>query len=827
MVAMVWWCHGGDEAKPAAPGAATTAAQSELSRFIAHLPTPAQLQIHPFFIEAGELRLEGQTIDRDKQPIGGAKVSLNGSRTAVSEADGSFSFDNLSAADYVVSAEKDTFYGEDSVTLTAESDPDELEMKSGPVLLVHVVDRNGNAVRDAKIDANRRSAVTDADGNASVRGIDLGDIRVEISAAGFGPDRIDVATGDDVHGVISRTIVLSPGTALGGSVVDEAGKPVPEASVMIDEGRWSERVDADEHGTWKVAYVAAGKVTLTATSNRHLAMPDQVVDHDGLHDKLDVIVRVKLGARATGIVVDGQSKPVAEATVSVGNSFGRTDDHGTFVIEGITPGVLEVYANTTLAATPVRKVQIDRTVELRFELVDSSIAGIVRNARGEPVADATLEAKGTTNEQSSYARSDEFGKFDFGGIPPGEYEITAQHDKDRMSMPDHGVITRTTNRRLAVVVSDLGAIAGRVVLDGAPVDYFGIAVTDDPDPERRHVGSPEPVRAPDGAFVEKDLRPGTYTITIVGPAFERKQIPNIRLAAGASVQLGEVTVERGQVIRGTVHDDRGRPIAGALVTAGPSSGSLDAITVENQVVGTRGATSDALGNFEIAGLEIAPDGIDDWIQASHGDEMAAPQKIKSDDALVDLVIVRTGAIDGHIVNARYSSQSISIAAIGDGAMQLRGDADAQGQFHFDHVPPGDYEVTFGYTGTVMLPMRIHVESDATTPVTIELPSAPIAVVVTSAGCTNISMHTPEGQYVDIESCTSNTSEFPDIAPGTYEVCARNDCQPFTVTATPSHQSLTLQPTPAEVDPIPTPEPDPTPTPEPAPDPDDGAETPAP
>src|SRR5450755_1240490 len=248
IVAMLWWCRGRNDAETAAPIAATTtAAQSDLSRFIAHLPTPSQLKLHPFFITVGELRLEGQTIDADKQPIGGANVTLNGSRTTVSEADGSFSFDKLSAADYVVAAEKDTFYGEDSVTLTAETDPDELEMKSGPALRLHVVDRNGNAVRDAKIDAGRRSAVTDADGNATVRGIDLGDIRVEISADGFGPDRIEVQTGDDVHAVIAKTIVLAPGTAFGGAVVDELGKPVAEASVSIDQGRWRDRIDTDAH----------------------------------------------------------------------------------------------------------------------------------------------------------------------------------------------------------------------------------------------------------------------------------------------------------------------------------------------------------------------------------------------------------------------------------------------------------------------------------------------------------------------------------------------------------------------------------------------------
>jgi protocatechuate 3,4-dioxygenase beta subunit len=832
LVAMLWWCHGRNDAEIVAPvGANATAAQSDLSRFIAHLPTPSQLKLHPLFISVGELRLEGQTVDGDKQPIGGAKVTLNGSRTTVSEADGSFSFDKLSAADYVVAAEKDTFYGDDAVTLTAESDPDELEMKSGPTLRLHVVDRNGNAVRDAKIDVSQRSAMTDADGNATVRGVDLGDIGIEISADGYGPDRIDVQTGDDVHTVIAKTIVLLPGTAFGGTVVDELGKPVAEATVMIDQGRWRDRIDADAHGKWKVPYLAAGKVALTATSKIHLAMPDQLVDHDGIHDKLDVIVRVKLGARVTGIVVDAQGKPVADASVSAGDRSGNSEDNGRFVLEGITPGLLDVSATTAFAGSVIRKVQVDRSVELRIELVESSIAGIVRNARGEPVDDVLVEAKGTSNGGSGSTRSDEFGKFDLGGIPPGEYEVTVQRGKDRMASPDHGVVTRTTNRNLALVVSELGAITGHVVLDGAPVEYFGISVDDSPDPTRRVLSS-DPVRTADGTFVEKDLRPGVYRITIVGPSFKEKQIQNIVIGDGATVQLGEVSVERGRVVRGTVHDEHGRPIAGALVTAGPSSIFLEDTTVGSQIEGTRGATSDELGNFEIAGLDNAPDISEPWIRATHDNEMAAPQKIGTDDVTIDLLIMGTGAIAGRIVNARYSSQSIAIDSAGDNGVSLRGDADAQGEFHFERVPPGDYTVWFGYSGTVMLPITFHVDSGATTPVTIELPPAVTGIVVTSAGCKNISMNTPEESYVDVEPCKSDAAEFPDIVPGTYAVCPDGECQQITVAATPSHQAVTLHPKPPADDPTTEPDPSPTtdpaePEPEPAPDPDDGATSQAP
>jgi protocatechuate 3,4-dioxygenase beta subunit len=787
VVALIWRHCGSDES-PATPTTSSTDQHrdNELARFIAHLPTPAQLKLHPVFITTGELRLEGQTIDGDKVPIANAVVTLNGDRVVTSGADGSFFFDHLAEGDYVVSAAKDTFYGEDKVTLNADSDPDELEMKSGPSVRLHIVDRNGAAIRDAKISASRRDAISDADGNATLRGLELDHVRLEVSADGFGPIRTDVETGDDARTMTSKTIVLQPGTAFGGTVVDEQNKPVPGASVVVAQGRWRDHIDADDHGVFRVPFLAAGKVTLSGSSDQHLVAPDLSVEHDGLHDKLDVVVHVVLGARVTGIVVDPQGKPVAGASVNVGDGYGKCDEYGKFLVKGITPGAIDVVATTELGSSVIRKITLDRIAEIRIEIVESSIAGVVRDTHGNPVEDASIAAKGIDNGGSGYVRSDEYGKYDLGGLPPGEYEVSVARDKDRMGTPDHGIHVRTTNRSLALTLSDLGAIAGRVILDGQPVAYYGVAVTDDPEPSNP---SGEPFRTEDGKFVQKDLRPGAYSIVIAGQTFQRKVLTNVQVAEGRTTQMGDITVEHGRVIRGTVRDGRGQPIGGAAITASARSGDLDSATVDNQIRGTRTATSDALGNYELGGLDPADDSI--WIQAMHDDDMAGPRELKPEDSVVDLVIVRTGAIAGRVINARPGWVAIRVDAVPEGA-SFRIDVEPDDSFHLEHVPPGDYAVSLGY-GVTFAPVQIHVESSTTTPVTLALSEQPITLDVASTACDHIALRSGTGGYVAYEECTSGVAKFADVAPGTYQVCRGYDeCESITVTELPTQQQVLLQ-----------------------------------
>src|SRR5262249_53856860 len=73
----------------------------------------------------GRLRLEGQVIDDEERPVGGAVVLLGSRprRTAKTEADGSFAFDQLVGRSYFVAARKDdAVAGPVTVRVTAKTE---------------------------------------------------------------------------------------------------------------------------------------------------------------------------------------------------------------------------------------------------------------------------------------------------------------------------------------------------------------------------------------------------------------------------------------------------------------------------------------------------------------------------------------------------------------------------------------------------------------------------------------------------------------------------------------------------------------------------------
>src|SRR5262249_28237101 len=134
-----------------------------------------------------------------------------------------------------------------------------------------------------------------------------------------------------------------------------------------------------------------------------------------------------------------------------------------------------------------------------------------KNQRGEPVADAWVRAHsvagdGTTTE----ANTDEYGKFEFSGLPVSSYELVAGRDSDKQETP--GVTVRSGSHRVALVLPEAATITGRVLLDGKPLGYFGVKVTDQPDYDIHDV---EAARSPDGRFVASGLRPGSWSLVIV------------------------------------------------------------------------------------------------------------------------------------------------------------------------------------------------------------------------------------------------------------------------------------------------------------------------
>lgn len=782
---MGWWHHHRDRSASAPPPAR---ADSVTYAQVATLLTdPQRFAAHPRFVVHGTLRLEGQTVDDRKRPIGGVTVTLNTKQTTISEQDGSFAFTDLAAGDYELVAEKGTLFGAASPTLAADSEPVEIELAPCATAHIRVIDEARRPVVNARVEIHHDESFTDDHGETTRKGVRLGAVHLEVSADGYGPQRLFLDVGDDPHRVIEKTVVLVPGAPIAGTVVDQDGHAVPKASVSIEQGKWHASVDADASGRWTIPFVAAGHVSLTASADGFLAQPALVVTQAPSGTR-DVVVPVASGASARGIVIDDHGAPVERATVSIGDVTDWTDEHGRFTLVGITPGKVEITATSDKGAAVVqqRVVVVGRPLDLQIQLVAGTIAGRVRDHHGDPVPDVMVWAKRIGSDDAITAHTEDDGTFDFGGVVPGDYELVAQHRADRTSVPDHGgVVVKSGKRDVQLVVAGLGSISGRVVDHGVAITYFGVGYSQD---------STEPVRDDTGAFTIHDLPPGRYTVVLVGTSFARTTLRDITVLDDQDTDVGAIQVERGRVVRGSVRDPEGRPVAGAVVMATSRLDTADAIADVGH--GSHSATTDASGAYEIAGVDEAL-----IIHATLGDARSPDQELGT-ATVVDLVLAPTGAISGHVINMRGT----------EAEMQARGElgsfsaeVDATGAFSFDHLPAGDYDVSIATYDTIVREHHVHVEPGATAAVEFALPARPISVTVTSPGCKDIWTRTEAHSLITRADCTNGVAVFPDVTAGDYFACddfggdGEELCTPFTVDDQPIQIRIRI-PDPVEDEP---------------------------
>lgn len=686
-------------------------------------------------IAVDTLQLDGRVVDEHARPVAGANVTLDGRLVATTDADGAFVIDDLAPDDYLLAAEVGATYGDVYYRLDNHSEPAVIAVYENPTVAIHVVDRAGAPIAGAKLSMKPRSDVlTDRDGIARFHGLSRGgSIDILAVAAGFAERDIKIETGLDPARHFERTIVLDPSALIGGMVLDQDGRPVAGAQVEVTpESGVKNSVETDAQGHWQLDGVGPGKVAAQASSAAHVATPEQIVQVDGLHPKLDIVLRVELGATVGGVVVDATGAPVAGAHVRACMDADRdardesatSDDKGHFLVEGVTAGAGFVAGTDDRRGTPAQQIQVPRAghVDVRLVMAESSIAGIVTDAHGEGMPGVSLVADATTN-LGVYDRpstvSDEHGHFDFGGVQPGTYEVSAELRSAMAREPR--VTVESGDRHVALTVQELAALTGRVVCNGAPVDNFAVTIGQQTTAEGG-ISEWHAVRSADGHFEEKDLSAGTYSVAVSGPAFRRMQLPDVVLAYGQRLDLGDITVVRGRYVRGSVITAAGAPVADAAVVVASNldverePGPFDAAMVTH---------TDAAGRFEIDGL--ADDVAGQLIQAWDPERgVAMPRALQAGelDSDIQLVLAPTGAIavtySNPIADQYYRA---SVAPLESGGRAIPGLFVEPDGLAISNLPIGDYAVTLssGPPEVALQTIQVTVSASATTPVAFELP----------------------------------------------------------------------------------------------------------
>lgn len=175
------------------------------------------------------------------------------------------------------------------------------------------------------------------------------------------------------------------------------------------------------------------------------------------------------------------------------------------------------------------------------------------------------------------------------GCGSGERVVTAP---SRPAMPE-----------LLGSIQQSSTLSGRVTMSGRPVSKFAIGVKNN----KLFFSHMTLVSSEQGTFALK-AEPGTWTVVVAGPDFERKEVPNVVLDDhSASVPL-HIAVTEGPSVMGTVVDHLGSPVPSAHVrVAGDRtrrSGSEHSDERIRRLYETYETTSDAAGRFTIPNVSV-------------------------------------------------------------------------------------------------------------------------------------------------------------------------------------------------------------------------------
>jgi RNA polymerase sigma factor (sigma-70 family) len=321
---------------------------------------------------------------------------------------------------------------------------------------------------------------------------------------------------DDLH------VVLAPRLALAGTVVDDAGTPVPAArvwlelpedfrarfGVVLDHARtrgWSVRADADGRFALDDApEIEGARLAVTADGFADRREPAPV--HSDLNLRIVLARPHAAESSVRGVVLDSAGAPFAGALVALGLDTQRTDADGGFAFDadpqspshrmfGGTPTRVTAAAAGWMPALYEAPLEDGRPlwpeqVRLRLEVPPLSISGRVVDAEGEPlervsvyVADATLF--GTVDGRPalletlfsgsgslwSFVHSDADGRFAIDGLLDRDYVVRAHHGETLLRVDSEPTPAGTRGLELRLPTDRLHPlVAGRVLsLGGAPV----------------------------------------------------------------------------------------------------------------------------------------------------------------------------------------------------------------------------------------------------------------------------------------------------------------------------------------------------------------------
>lgn len=346
----------------------------------------------------------------------------------------------------------------------------EIRLERGAVLAGSVKTVEGEPVAGLRVAIGDAAGKSDADGAYRVDGLRPGPAEIDLFHPSYRRQKRTI-TIEPESNVLD--IELEAGRRITGRVVDERGKPVGTALVVLETPTRADfrsfRTRSASDGSFEIASVAEGRYQIAAEAEGFAPMPrrDLVVAAQQEVEPLELVLG--RSGTVTGRILGLDPEQLARVELRADDDEndvtrpGRVDAQGRFEIRDLSPGPWELQAELTGEQRRVTGrvvVVAGETAERDLEFGNRlTLSGRVEYD-GEPLPDARVSVRASKLALERTAATDYDGGFRIEELEPDTYWVGVRHTAKMLT---HNDTLDLTGDREIVIRLEAGALDGKVV----------------------------------------------------------------------------------------------------------------------------------------------------------------------------------------------------------------------------------------------------------------------------------------------------------------------------------------------------------------------------